>query len=328
MIADKYKPTSLVSIIGQGTSVKVLEAMIASPESNTKIIVVSGKAGTGKTSIARAFAYDLNRLAIVQGTSFNSLYKEFNGNLFYNEDSIAILESFKDNDKDYIVVNIEEADLIPQYIQVKILELIDSSDRVFYIFSTSDRSKIITPIKNRSMPIDLVSIDDVTMKERLKYIAKEEGIDITEVLDIIVNRAQGNLRLAYDLVDKYSKLGIEIFNEYILNTRIYLIKFLASAFMQDKDKANDAIRGIMTSPLYYVKQDYEALILELLKVRTGVIPKADKYIAGLYKVCSNKIIDLFNIMNNKLLYDMFNNDNELQSALWYIYINIGNLIKS
>ena len=129
------------------------------------------------------------------------------------------------------------------------------------------------------------------------------------------------------LLDKYRMLDRELFDSLLLDTRINLIKFLAASFIQNKDRAVEALSNIMNSPLSMIKKDYESLILELMQNKTGVIKPSDEYINALYKVSSNRMLDLFNILNSKLIYDMFNNETELQSAMWYIYISIGKLLQ-
>ena len=80
-------------------------------------------------------------------------------------------------------------------------------------------------------------------------------------------------------------------------------------------------------PQQYIKDDYESLILEILKVKSKASKPVDRYMKALYQKFSSSFLELFRIMNDRNIYDLFNSDKEIQTALWYIFIRIGEMNK-
>lgn len=337
MIADYRIPSCFREVHQQKIPKKVLMSIVNNPDTSPKIINIFGPSGTGKTVLAKCFAKSLactnryrdgdcccecddclNRLVIYN----------YNGNtITTSDDLVSIKEISNKNLLYYQVVLIEEIDKVSYKLQQELLEIIESSSELlFFVLTTERRSEIINSIKNRGMVIELSREVDEDYKEFISKVVEEENIDIDEKdLSTIVYRSEGNIRLAYNLLDKYKLLGSELLNNLLLDTRINIIKFFVASFIQNKDRAYESLSNIMKSPLAIIKKDYESLILELMQIKTGVIQPKDEYIKALYTACSNKMIDFFHILNDRVIYDMFENETEIQSALWFIYMNVGKL---
>ena len=315
-------PEDMQKIIGQHNAKLVLESIIANSIDIPNIYLLYGPDGVGKTSLSRIYAKLLNN-----SDAFPMYYKEINSNII-NEDNINNLAEYETTFK-YKIVSIEYAEQLTPALQAKLLQYIDTKplDNVF-IICTNDITKIISQLKNRAMEIRLSYIPDNLVKEYIKDLSLNYDKDIDDdLIDKIAIRCQGNLRTAQEIMYKYSILDKQVFNESILSCREYLLKFLIASFIQNKDEAEKAIRGILRSPALYIKEDYESLILEILKVKSKVIPQRDIFIKTLYQQLNNKILELFKILNDKYIYELFNSDKEIQTALWYIFIRIGELNK-
>lgn len=55
-LADKYRPNSLAEVVGQDKAVKVIESLIARSALGGRAIDITGKSGTGKTTLAKIIA--------------------------------------------------------------------------------------------------------------------------------------------------------------------------------------------------------------------------------------------------------------------------------
>ena len=307
-------------IVGHDTPKKVLSSIVKSYEDSPRIIVISGQDGVGKTMMSRAFINDLRDNTCFGGHSL-SFYKEINANSIQNEEDLAQLETSS-------VICIEYFEDLSFYLQSKLLDIIDKSSNKFYILCTNNTSKVLAAIKNRAMPIDLAPLSDDEIKDRLAKMREEGDLDLSkDETDKIVLRARGSMREVLSLINKRKLLGEELFNTTVFTSREALIKFLIASFVQDKDNAEKTLIQLSIFPLLFIKDDYEALTLEILKVGAKAIDKTDKYIKTLFSFASSKVLDLFNIMNNKILYDMFDTEDNFKSAMWYIYIQIGKIIK-
>ena len=339
MLVDKYIPNNIDEVIDQDTPKKIFLSIANNPLDSPKIITVTGPKGTGKTCLARCFAKALacsdkskkgDACCVCDDCLNRLVIYNYNGNKIVTSEDLDSIKKLSDlNLSYYHVVLIEEIDRVSFKLQQELLEVIESSSKyLFFVLITEDKDSIIASIKNRGMIVELSKIDNDELKNNIIKVANLENISIDDsYIDKIVYRSDGNMRLAYMLLDKYRMLDRELFDSLLLDTRINLIKFLAASFIQNKDRAVEALSNIMNSPLSMIKKDYESLILELMQNKTGVIKPSDEYINALYKVSSNRMLDLFNILNSKLIYDMFNNETELQSAMWYIYISIGKLLQ-
>lgn len=310
-------------IYGQETSKVVLKSISNSPQNSPKMIILCGPSGVGKTTLSKAFINEMSKQMLIDGCGL-SFYKEYSSYLLDTEQSLEVLQ----NDSDNYIYLIEDLDKMSYKMQMLLLDKIDSIDNKIFIFTIEDITKVLGHLKNRSLILDLDLLSDSDMLEFLEEYIKSKGIDISkEDINLIVSRAKGNVRLAKSLVDRREKLSKEVYDELVSTARESYIKFILASFMQDKDKASKALVELIRFPLRSLKEDYESLLLEIMKVRVGVVSKRDKYIKALYSVAMNKVLDLFNIMNDKVIYDMFDTDDNFQSSMWVIYIRIGKMNK-
>lgn len=55
-LADKYRPNNLAEVVGQDKAVKIIESLIARSALGGRAIDITGKSGTGKTTLAKIIA--------------------------------------------------------------------------------------------------------------------------------------------------------------------------------------------------------------------------------------------------------------------------------
>ena len=309
---DRYNVWYLDDIVGQEFSKLVLSKSVDS----NNLILIYGPDGTGKTSLARAYSKLVDE---------NSSYVEINASMLddNNMESLVCL-----NDKN-AVVNIEYLQDASYNIQAKLLSYIDKDRDTRYIICTNDITKVISSIKNRSLLVQTSYISDKILLDYIKEVlVPYYRVDISdEDIDMMIFRSNGNLRYIHEYLYKYKTLGKDLYNNVVYSCRESLIKFIIASFIKDKDKAEDEISNILMFPQQYIKDDYESLILEILRVKSKASKPVDRYMKALYQKFSSSFLELFRIMNDRNIYDLFNSDKEIQTALWYIFIRIGEMNK-
>ena len=316
-MVERYEPANIDDICGQENALFVLSSLV---ENNLrqKLIVLNGPDGVGKTCIAKRFSDRFYLKEIIEANQSLSFYHNYNSNIF-------ILNPLNELQNEHGVINIEYLEDLPFSKQAEIYDFIDKDTRedVTYILSTND----ITIANDETLlKILIYNLPDDIIRDRLGYIYSKENFEITkEEINEIVIRAKGNMRQALNILDRYATFGKDSFNKAMLSPRKSLMKLIGASLLQNKDEALKSIEELMTFPLQDVKASYESLVLEILQIRINVKTTSDNAVIALNKLIGNKLLKLFDILNNKLIYDMFTNYTELQSALWYIYIRIGDI---
>ena len=124
---------------------------------------------------------------------------------------------------------------------------------LFFIFCTTDKSKIIDTIRSRCIELDfkLIGTDDIT-KTLVRIIGEEKIVINEHDLDLIVRKANGHLRNAISYLDKYN-LDPDNFKYLMLDSTDALKKYI---FDVDKGNVND----IMAYPVSVLSSDLNYLM--------------------------------------------------------------------
>lgn len=313
-IEFKYKPTNIEEIIGNELPKAIIKSIVNKSNEVSHIIIMHGNKGSGKTILSKLLAKEL-------GIQYEEIYT------YYSSPIERIKKYIEESLMDRYVYAINEFDKLSLEQQYELIEPLSEYDaNKYYILSIEDIDKINNQLLNRAIVIDMEPISDRQIEEKVREILQKENRQIIEEdIKIIVRRSENNIYKAYKLLDKYLILERNVFLEYTESIRLSLLKLLLTAILNDKDKAEGNIYKILTRPNSYVKMDYENLILEIMKVKTKVIEPKDEYISKLIELLQSKVYDLFDILNDKELYDMFDNEVKLQTALWYIFVRVREL---
>ena len=215
----KYRPTDFESVCGQEVIIKSFENAI-----NNNLLshayLFSGPRGTGKTTVAKIIGKTINCLnrngitpcnKCVNCTQFNN--KETNDIIEIDAasnngvDEIRELKSkvnLVPSSGNYKVYIIDEVHMLTVGAFNALLKTLEEPPKhVIFILATTDPHKVPSTILSRCQRFDFKKIPVTKIKERLRYIANEEKINVDDdALEEIARLSDGGLRDAISLFDQ------------------------------------------------------------------------------------------------------------------------------
>jgi len=302
MYTFKYKPEKFKDIIGHRSTISYLRKVIKSPDNSLKSFILSGPYGIGKSSIAYVFSEELKRAGNLV------YYKEYSSFHYRNKSFIDdFISSFNySNLGGYRVSVFNEAHLLKSS-QGAFLDLIERNlPGNFFIFTTTDETKIIDTLKDRSVLFhsSLISDDNIA-KLLLKIIKNESLIVENDIINKIVKRAGGHVRTAIMLLEKYFYFQEEFMVDIETSDDIF------NEYFNGSTSASDSIfQKLCNFPLARLKEDIERFVLR-------EIEKSDDR-EGLFKGNTVIALNFFSYyVNNKM--SAFENYNDFFSLLFLLH---------
>ena len=219
VIARKWRPQTFDDVVGQEHVVRTLKNAITRGRIAHAYLFV-GPRGTGKTSTARIFAkalnctngpkadFDVNDPAcksIAEGSHLDVI--EIDGASNNGVEQVRELRETvryapaQGKFKIYIIDEVHMLSAAAFNALLKTLE--EPPAHVKFVFATTDPQKVLPTIVSRCQRFDLKPIPNDLIVERLKTIAKEEKIKVTdEALACIARLADGGMRDAQSIFDQ------------------------------------------------------------------------------------------------------------------------------
>ena len=215
----KYRPKDFDSVVGQNAIVKTLKNSIID-HNFTHAYMFFGPRGTGKTTISKIFARNINCLEPKDGVACG---KCDHCKVSFSKDCIDIIEidAASNNGVDEIRELKNKISLVPSQLKYKVYiidevhmlsigafnallkTLEEPPEHAIFILATTDPQKVPETIASRCQCFSFKKISVDTIKEKLDYVCKEEKIKIEdEVLENIAILSDGGLRDALGLLDK------------------------------------------------------------------------------------------------------------------------------
>ena len=298
----KYRPNDFDNIIGQDYIIKTLKNSIIN-NNISHAYIFSGPRGTGKTTIAKIFAYTANCLEPVQGEACGKCKNCLNS---FSKECIDIIEidAASNNGVDEIRELKSKVNIVPSELKYKIYiidevhmlsigafnallkTLEEPPEHAIFILATTDPQKVPITIVSRCQCFQFKRIDDNSMFMRLKNITEQENLNVEEeVLKEIVTVSDGGLRDAIGLLDqvtsyKNDKVTIHDFNE------IY-----GNLLEQDLEKM-----------LGYIFSNDAANLINFIEEKCSEGKNIIQIAKQLINVIKNKLVQFY-IENKKIEYD-------------------------
>lgn len=204
--AEKYRPKSLSEIVNQEDIVVRLKKFVQ--EKNVPHMLFTGPPGTGKTTAALAFAYDL------YGENYQQYVLEMNASDERGIDDIRTkVKEFARarvvGEVPFKLIILDEADNMTADAQQALRRMMENFTATSrFILIANYASKIIEPIQSRTALFRFTPLSKEDVIERLKWIANKEKVKYDEeALDTIYEVSEGDMRKAINLLQSSSAVG-------------------------------------------------------------------------------------------------------------------------
>jgi len=284
---EKYRPTRLADVIGQGAIVERLQTFVDAKSFPNMIF--SGTAGVGKTTCAIAMAKELYKDKI------NEAFLELNASDTRGIDVIrGKVKEFARTialSGDMIkIIFLDEADALTpeaQHALRRTMEKYSATTR--FILSANYASKIIEPIQSRCVVLRFKPLNEEDMRKYIKRVGKGEGIDVDDkAVEALLYVSEGDLRKLTNILQSagFSRKKVTDKEIYDIAARarpkevaVMLRCALSGDFMKARDELNQLVLSYGMSGEDILLQCYrEALALDVPdKVRLKLISAIGDY---------------------------------------------------
>ncbi|MBU0278028.1 DNA polymerase III subunit gamma/tau [Gemella sp. zg-1178] len=310
----KYRPQTFSDVVGQKHVVSVLQSAIVQKKI-AHAYIFYGSRGTGKTSLAKIFANEVNNNAEYLSDSVDIIEIDAASN--NGVDEIRDLKEaikFSPTQSKYKVYIIDEVHMLTTSAFNALLKTLEEPPaHIIFILATTEIHKIPATILSRCQKFEFKNISQAELVERLNYIAEKENIRAEkDALIKIAQVAKGGLRDAIGILEQASNYNLE---------KISLSDILALTSSVGEEEILNFYRLILENNssqalLEYSKflelgKDTKLLLSDLINVSRDII---------IYKNINNKdfceyrVEELAEVLKNISTERIYKNIEELASA--------------
>ena len=233
------------------------------------------------------------------------------------------------------VITFDEFHLTTRAAQSALLKLFeDAPPNIMYVLCTTDKNAILPAIISRSLTLEFNTKSKEEVINNLNKIASDRNINLPEnVANLIAVRSKGHMRDAHKLFEKYLLIGEKDFLNLEESGYVYLAKYFAQVLWliknvrassedikKHKEVMMEIVERIMRIPIALLKDDYQALFLDLAKKSFNPEYKTEPIIDAIIRAYDvRSIMNLYKVALDDFTMNSFESDIRFQTALLSIY---------
>jgi DNA polymerase III subunit gamma/tau len=284
----KHRPMDLSEIVGQDAVVSSIKGMVKRNKI-PQTIMITGKSGEGKTTLARIIAKLINGFDMSKEIDSYPDITEINASEERGIDSVrALLKqiNFLPQQGRFKVFILDEVhQLTPQAADAFLKPLEEPPAHVVWILATNDPTKLKDTLRRRASPIKLNNSTPNDVVPLLERVAKEESVfqptkKYSKLMQFVANSVGGNPGTSMQVLQALA--NIDASNPIDVSDKKLLRSTLKDA-MRGIDIGVDKVAVAVLIALYKGKEsvikfladteDYQALSYQLLDLNSYVIFK-------------------------------------------------------
>ncbi|MBC7405958.1 MAG: DNA polymerase III subunit gamma/tau [Candidatus Parcubacteria bacterium] len=212
---NKYRPLSFDDVVGQELVKQVLQNSLQTSKIKHSYLLMGPK-GTGKTTMARIFANSLNCVSENPQASLDIIEMDAASNTGIDDirflTEVAQVPPISGKYKIYII---DEVHMLSKNAMNALLKILEEPPKyLIFLLATTNPEKLLPTVMSRLTKLNLSSHTIEGLVGRLRYIADQENINISDqALEIIAGRSSGGQRDAINHLETVASFDLESYDQ-------------------------------------------------------------------------------------------------------------------
>ncbi len=199
VLALKYRPKTFAEVIGQDTIIQQLETALAETTLGHALLFC-GPRGTGKTTVARIIAQELNKTLTEAELRMNVMEIDAASNNGV-DDIRSLIENIRYNTRGHKVIILDEAHMMTKNAFNALLKTLEEPPPgVTFVLVTTEPHKLLPTVVSRCQKYEFTEVDLETLEDYYAGIMLAEGLD-ADVSGAAL-QAEGSVRDGLSILQK------------------------------------------------------------------------------------------------------------------------------